>query len=125
MLKDALNFLFVPSQERITALMDSVSSKFGFIDTIKSSINSIKDIIEGTTAAPTITVKVNSTKYTNAGNVAIIDLSWYAPYKSYGDSIITGFVYIFFVWRTYIHLSGIISGAAGGVENYEYISKNR
>ena len=125
MLKEALNFLFVPSQDRIIGLTNSVTSKFGFVDTIKSSISSIKDIINGTNAAPTITIRLNSTKYTNAGNVSIIDLSWYAPYKSYGDLVLTGFIYIFFIWRTYIHLSGIISGAAGGVENYEYISKNK
>lgn len=44
-------------------------------------------------------------------------MSWYAPYKAYGDLIITGFVYVFFIWRIFIKLPGIISGTSGVAEN--------
>lgn len=124
MLKDALNFLFVPSEERITAITNSVKSKFEFVESIKIAINSLKDLLNGTAAAPTVTVPVKSTKYTSAGTVSVVDLSWYAPFKSYGDVVITGFVYLFFLWRLFRHVPDLILGKASIDDDVDYIMKH-
>lgn len=116
---DLLQSLFIPSQERLTAIQNTVTSKFDFIESIKIAINSIKDLLNGAGNAPSITLTLKSTKYTNEMNVKVIDMSWYEPYKAYGDLIITGFVYAFFAWRTYIKINSILNGAAGTVENLE------
>lgn len=110
-----LKSLFVPSEERITALTDSVSSKFGFVDTIKASVNSLIDVVEGVGNAPKLNINLGATKYTEAATVSI-DFSWYGPFKSYGDLVITGFCYAMYLWRLFIKLPGIISGTAGNIE---------
>lgn len=114
---DLFNSLFIPSEERITSITDTVKSKFAFIDTINSGITTLQSSVENTTGAPTIELSLDSTKYTNSMNVNIIDMSWYAKFKSYGDVIITGFVYVMFLWRLYIRISAIINGSAGAVND--------
>lgn len=116
LLKEALKWLFVPSEDSINSLVDSVKSHFGFIDTITNTANSIKDMFSGTETLPTIKVKLPSNSWYN-GEVTVLDLNWYSTYKSYGDLIISAFIYIFFLWRMFIKLPSIISGAGGAVEN--------
>lgn len=113
LLKDALSFLFIPSEERVNGLVDSVKCKFSFIDSVKSSITDVQSVLSGAQEAPSLTVHIKSTKYTEEQDVKIIDLSWYAPYKNYGDMILTGFIYAMFFWRIFTHLPNIISGAGG------------
>ena len=96
-------------------MTNSVSSKFSFIDSIKTAINSLVDIINNIGNSPKLNIRLGATKYTNETTVAI-DFSWYAPFKSYGDLIITGFCYAMFLWRLFIKLPGIISGGAGNIE---------
>lgn len=49
------------------------------------------------------------------GQVKVIDLSFYAPFKEYGDTIICCFAYAFFFWRTYLHITDIINGTGGQI----------
>ena len=121
MLKEALSFLFVPSEERITAITNTVSSKFDFVDTIKYSIQSLQNIISNLGNAPKLEINIGSTKYTSQQSVVVLDFSWYEPYKNYGDLIITGFVYIFFLWRIFINLPNIIHGLGGVVGSDQMI----
>ena len=110
-----LKSLFIPTEERITALTNIVSSKFDFIDSIKIAINSLVDIINNVGNVPKLNIQLGSTKYTEATTVSI-DFSWYAPFKNYGDLVITGFCYAMYLWRLFIKLPGIISGTAGNIE---------
>ena len=48
------------------------------------------------------------------GTYKIIDLSFYAAYKEYGDNVICMFVYLGFIWYVFNHLSGIIRGSTFG-----------
>lgn len=114
---ELLNFLFVPSEDTVNGLVDSVKSKFSFIDTIKNSVVDVEDVLEGATEAPTLTVHVNKSSYTKEQDLKILDLSWYVKYKEYGDMILTGFIYAFFIWRIYISIPRIISGSGGAVSD--------
>ena len=118
LLGDLLKSLFVPSENRITALVDTVKSKFNFIDSIKIGVNSLKDIINGIGTVPSITFSFNATKYTPAFEFNF-NLSWFAQFKPYTDLIITGFVYAGFLWRTFIKLPSTLSGAGGEIEIIE------
>ena len=108
--------MFIPSEERITAIQETISSKFDFIETIKISINSIENMLNNLEGAPKLTLHLGSTRWTEEGDYTILDLSWYAPYKTYGDLILTGFIYIGFIWRLFITLPSTISGLAGDVK---------
>ena len=45
------------------------------------------------------------------GEVEAFDLSWYTPYKETVDNLISGFLWVFFLWSLFRHAPGIISGA--------------
>ena len=116
LLGNLLESLFVPSQERLDAISNLVSGKFAFVDTLKNVIPTISNTFsENMLNSPTLSMNLNSTKYTNAGNYTILDFTWYAPYKQYGDLILTAFIYIFYFWRLFIHLPSVIHGTAGDV----------
>lgn len=115
LLQNLFQFIFVPSQERIDAITNTVKAKFEFVDSVKTAINSVKDILNNLGNAPKITLNLKATKYTEAQNAVVFDLSWYAPYKTYGDLVITGFVYLMFIWRLFVTLPNIINGSGGAV----------
>ena len=48
----------------------------------------------------------------NFGNMSAIDLSWYAPYKSTVDNIVSGFLWLGFLWLLIKRAPGIIQGSA-------------
>ena len=112
---DALEAIFVPDEDAINNLINTVRGKFAFIDTIHNTIETLKSMFVDTTEFPKMTITLPENKW-KSGEVTLIDLSWYAPYKPYGDTIISAFIYIFFVWRTFIHLPSIINGVGGNVE---------
>lgn len=124
LLKDALNFLFVPSEERINGITNTIKAKFEFVDSIKTSVNSVKDILNNLGNAPKITLNLKATKYTEAQNTVVFDLSWYSPYKTYGDLVITGFVYLMFIWRLLVTLPNIINGVGGSLITFEKIGSD-
>lgn len=112
LLKEALEFVFVPQQSSIENLVNKVTSKFGFIDSIKNSISDIQDMLQNIdNGSAVFTVDIDSPWYD--GEATLFDLAWYKPFKSYGDLVFTGFAYIFFIWRIYMRLPSIISGGSG------------
>ena len=68
------------------------------------------DVITDTEAEPVFYVTVGKNKWFS-GQVKVVDLSWYAPYKSYGDNVICIFAYLSFLWNIFIRLPDIIAGA--------------
>lgn len=73
----------------------------------------------GSQEPPVITVDFgNSTsEYDYGGEVAILDLSWYSPYKSTCDSIIVAFCWILFIVRVVKDIPGIINGFSSNSES--------
>lgn len=118
LLSDLFETLFVPSEDSINNLVNSVKSKFEFVDTINTTIKTIEEMFSGTTALPKITLNLTNNKY-YTGEITVMDLSWYAPYKQYGDLIISAFIYVFFLWRIFIKLPSIISGTGGGISDLD------
>ena len=123
LLGELLKSLFVPSEERITAIIDTVKAKFDFIETIKIAINSLEDIINNTGTSPKLTINVGPTKYTEEQKLTILDLSFYEPYKKYGDLIFTGFIYAFFLWRFFISIPNILNATGGTVTTISSIEQ--
>lgn len=114
---DLLKLLFIPSEENVNNLVNSVKDKFSFVDYIKNSVGDVNSILSGSTPAPSLTIHINETAYTKAQDIKIIDLSWYTQFKELGDKIFTGFIYAFFIWRTYTNLPNIISGAGSAIND--------
>lgn len=70
------------------------------------------DVITDVDSAPKYYLNVSSKWY--SGQITIVDLSWYAPYKDLGDNIICIFAYLSFLWNIFIKLPDIIQGAGAG-----------
>lgn len=120
LLGDLLETLFIPSEERLTAISDTVTSKFAFIDSIKEGINEIQDMLNNMGNSPVLESSNIESKYYN-GKLTIIDMSWYAPFKPYGDVVITCFVYILFIWRLFVSVPNIVNGS--GSQNVDNDNK--
>ena len=108
LLGDLLQSLFVPKQESFLKFQNVFKEKLGFIDSIKVGIDSIKNMINNVESLPKFSIDINSKYY--RGELTVIDLAWYSQYKTYGDLVITGFVYVFFFWRIFVHIPNIIHG---------------
>ena len=112
LLGDLLEWLFVPSGDILGGLQQSISNKFGFVNSIKLGIdaleNNLNNDVSGTSS---FTVDIDS-KYFE-GEVELFNLEWYKPFKPYGDLVFTGFAYILFLWRVFKALPSIIGGFEG------------
>lgn len=115
LLGNLLKDLFIPSQERLTAISDTVTSKFSFITSIKEAVNAMQNMFNNLGTAPKLEIEVGATKWTEKQNLTILDLSFYKPFKPLGDLMITGFCYLAFIWKLLVSLPSIISGAGGFV----------
>ena len=108
-----MQYLFIPSQARLNAIHTAVTNKFGFVDTIRNTITSIQGLMNNMESDTRMTYSVQSRYYT--GDIDIVNLSWYTPFKPYGDIVITGFCYLFFIWRLFIHVPNTINGLGGEI----------
>lgn len=108
LLGDLLQFLFIPSEDSFDRVVEVWKSHFLFIDTIKVSIDSIKNsIFNSLPFEKSLSFGVDTPIY--KGDIEI-NFGWFEKFKPYTDLLLTGFVYLFFVWRLYSNLPNIISG---------------
>lgn len=59
------------------------------------------------------------------GEVEMLDLSWYTPYKSTVDNLISGFLWLAFFWVLFRRAPAIISGAGLSLSKSEDIDEGR
>lgn len=78
------------------------------------------------TGAPSIPVNLSAAQsYYGAvygEDMELLDLSWYTPYKKTVDDLISGFLWLFFLWALFRHAPAVISGAGLTSERAEAIS---
>lgn len=111
MLRGAFVDLFVPREEVVNGLFAPIREKFAFVDKFQSLSNEIQTMLETGEGAPVFELNLNS-KYVS-GETKIIDMSFFAPYKPYSDTVITAFVYLLFIYRTVKNLPETVSGLNG------------
>lgn len=98
----------------VSSGVDTLMNSFGFVDNVKNNVNSMIDIITNTESSPRFQLNMNCKWF--QGTVTILDLSWYTPFKEYGDTVICIFAYLSFLWNIFIRLPDIIQGA--GASSY-------
>lgn len=113
---DGIKALFLPADDFLDEKVTELRSRFAFADSIIESAAGIMNAVSASAAAgeqapPKIVMDLDIRGTTKA--VTVIDLSWYAPYKHYGDMVLSGMIWVFFIWRVFVHLPGIIAGASG------------
>lgn len=112
---------FVPSETATLEKVGKMQEYFKFKDDMEAIIYEFKRNIFGIKPSPILKIpigKPSSKKYDyGTGNYIIIDASWYAKYKDFGDKIVLAFAWAFFIWRMFVGLPGIISGSVGGLQS--------
>jgi len=93
----------------ISNTTDTIKNKFSFGNSIIQNGNELKELVLNTQASGKIYVYVNH-EYVQ-GNVCIIDMTWYEPYREAGDTLICAFVYGAFIWHIAMRLPEIVNGA--------------
>lgn len=96
----------------ITETTDTITNKFSFKDNMINNANEIRDFIANTQETHKYYLNINH-KYLS-GNICIIDLSWYEPYKPTVDAFICAFAYLAFIWHMFCIVPNLIHGASAG-----------
>lgn len=118
-----LRDIFVPDTTAISERLESIKSKFGFVEGIAQTINQFREIMENTSVSTGLTINIPKNS-ANINSLKVIDVSWYEPFKPYGDMVITALIYLFFGWRVYVDLPSIIGGISSGAEIGINLGKN-
>lgn len=96
----------------ITETTDTITNKFSFKDNMINNANEIRDFIANTQETHKYYLNINH-KYLS-GNICIIDLSWYEPYKPTVDAFICAFAYLAFIWHMFCIVPNLIRGTSAG-----------
>lgn len=100
--------------------VSDIKNKFGFIDSIKTNVNDMVNVITDETKKPKFELNVNSKWY--SGTVTVVDFSWYDDYKDFGDTVICMFCYLSFLWNIFKRLPDIIQGAGASSYSVDMIN---
>ena len=105
--------LFTPDQALVTEITDTFKGKFGFLSTLKQ----FGDDLFGMTAEtepPVIWVHLENAEskfgYTYGDKQKILDFTWYQKYKANVDTLISGFLWLGFLWLLFKRAASIIQG---------------
>lgn len=115
-LLDGIKAIFVPSEDFLSEKFNSIRSTFQFAGAIIEIGSTISDrFSDYGHEPPVIYIDLGASRgdYYFGGKVAFIDMHWYEEYKSSVDSILSSFLWLYFVWKVFLKLPGIISGMPG------------
>lgn len=109
--KTLLESLFAPDAALMQEMTDTFKGKFSFLTTL----HKVGTDLFGMTAdsePPVIWVHLEDAegKYTYGGPVKALDLSWYQRYKADVDKLISGFLWLAFLWLLFKRAASIIHG---------------
>ena len=119
--------IFVPSEDFLTAKVEALRSRYGFADSIMDTGKAIGAALNDFDASPPIIYMelANAESHYDWGGRAIaLDLRWYERYKPTVDQLLSALLWIFFAWRVFRKLPGIISGMEGDAP-FEPVSDGR
>lgn len=73
-------------------------------------------LLSSGSGAPSIPLDLGAAQsvygFNYGGEVEMLDLSWYTPYKETVDKLVGGFLWLFFMWKLFQKAPGILSGAS-------------
>lgn len=111
---EGLQFLFIPSDGYFEEKITDTRERFLFVDGIINTAESLYDFFASNTfnTPPSFEVDLGNanSKYNWGGKALVLDFSWYVPYKPTVDALLSGILWVVFVWNTYKGLPSIISG---------------
>lgn len=119
--------IFVPSTDYLTAKVEALRARFGFMDSVLATGEAIIAALNLSGTPPVIYAHFENAEgaFNWGGTVAVLDMTWYSRYKAAGDAFLSGVIWIFFLWRVFIKLPSIISGVGGTVRTFDSIDSGK
>lgn len=108
-----LTEFFVPDEELMNERLQSLRSEFAFVDSIAGYGDHLLNTLQGASGkAPSFTIDFGKArgKYIKTSQTVTIDLSWYDEYKPMVDNILSGLIWMTFLWHMYKKIPDIIHG---------------
>lgn len=108
--------IFVPSEDFLTTKVQALRGRFGFADSVITTVSVLgAALMDFSNSPPIIYMDLSSSesKYDWGDRAIALDLRWYERYKPTVDTLLSALLWVFFVWRVFRKLPGIISGMAG------------
>lgn len=119
--------IFVPSEDFLTAKIEALRANYAFADSIIETGQAIGTALSvGDSGPPVIYMHLQDAEgdINWGGTVPALDMRWYERYKPTVDSLLSAMLWIFFAWRVFRKLPGIISGMEGDAP-FEPVSDGR
>lgn len=104
--------IFAPDPALMQDISDTFNSKFGFVSTLHQLGTDLLSI-DATSAPPVVYIHLEDAEGSiyYGETVKALDMSWYARYKEDVDRIMSGFLWLGFLWLLFKRASAIIQGA--------------
>lgn len=115
---NGIKAVFVPSEDFLTTKVESLRSRFGFVDSVINTGDAIgAALTDFETSPPIIYMELSNaeSKYDWGDRAIALDLRWYERYKPTVDQLLSAMLWLWFAWRVFRKLPDIISGVAGDV----------
>ena len=111
----ALAAAFVPAADYWDVKVAALSAAFPLFNSIVLSADSLRSFFSGLGARPpVIYIDLGSSEsWAMGGRTIFLDLTWYSRYKPTMDTVLSAFLWIFALWRIFLHLPSIIRGGSG------------
>ena len=131
---EKIGALFKPDEALLTEITDAFKGKFGFFSTLKQFGNDLFGMTPET-EPPVIWIHLENAEskygYNYGGKEVALDLAWYQKYKPSVDGIVSGFMWLGYLWMLFTKAPDILNGmglrneAVPPMPNLEYINPLR
>lgn len=110
-ISNAVKSVFEPDAALLTEITTTFNNKFGWLETL---YHLGEDLLGMTadSAPPVIYIHLEDAEgqFRYGGTEKALDMSWYQPYKEDVDNILSGFMWLSFLWLVFKRASAIIQG---------------
>lgn len=119
--------LFIPSPTYFADKVVLVTDNFAFVTSIIDTVNMLSDFFSDVSSGEVPKIEINlslaESKYNYGSAAYALDMSWYSRYKPTVDKLLSAMLWLFFLWRMFCALPGIISGTAASFQAEERYTK--
>lgn len=110
---EKIGALFKPDEALLTEITDNFKGKFGFFSTLKQFGNDLFGMTPET-EPPVIWVHLENAEskfgYNYGDKQKIFDMTWYQKYKASVDGLLSGFLWLGYLWLLFKRAPAILNG---------------
>ena len=110
---EKIGALFKPDEALLTEITDAFKGKFGFFSTLKQFGNDLFGMTPET-EPPVIWVHLENAEskfgYNYGDKQKIFDMTWYQKYKASVDGLLSGFLWLGYLWLLFKRAPSILNG---------------